>query len=56
VTDAWATSKNVKEIARVPGRTQRSQVTHYYFEGSGLWTPLLSSESSKAWREAPLIV
>jgi hypothetical protein len=37
------------------GRTRRSQVTHYYFEGSRLWTPLLSSESHIAWREAPAI-
>jgi Phytanoyl-CoA dioxygenase (PhyH) len=40
---------------RVPGRTRRSQVTHYFFEGSRLWTPLLSSESHVAWREAPQI-
>ncbi|HEY6396822.1 MAG TPA: phytanoyl-CoA dioxygenase family protein [Solirubrobacteraceae bacterium] len=40
---------------RVPGRTRRSQVTHYYFEGARLWTPLLSSDARKVWREAPLI-
>lgn len=38
-----------------PGRTRRSQVTHYHFEGSRLWTPLLSCGSDIAWREAPLI-
>ena len=40
---------------RVPGRTRRSQVTHYYFEGSRLWTPLLSSPGHVAWRETPQI-
>jgi hypothetical protein len=40
---------------RVPGRTRRSQVTHYIFEGCRLWTPLLSTESQIAWREAPRI-
>jgi hypothetical protein len=40
---------------RVPGRTRRSQVTHYFFEGTRLWTPLLSSEEHVAWREAPQI-
>jgi ectoine hydroxylase-related dioxygenase (phytanoyl-CoA dioxygenase family) len=40
---------------RVPGRTRRSQVTHYYFEGARLWTPLLSSPGRTAWREAPQI-
>lgn len=38
---------------RVPGRTRRSQVTHYYFEGSRLWTPLLSSRAHRVWREPP---
>lgn len=40
---------------RVPGRTRRSQVTHYYLEGARLWTPLLSSPAHVAWREAPII-
>jgi hypothetical protein len=40
---------------RVPGRTRRSQVTHYFFEGSRLWTPLLSTGDHVAWREAPAI-
>jgi ectoine hydroxylase-related dioxygenase (phytanoyl-CoA dioxygenase family) len=40
---------------RVPGRTRRSQVTHYYFEGARLWSPLLSTEDHIAWREAPRI-
>jgi len=40
---------------RVPGRSRRSQVTHYFFEGSRLWTPLLSTEGSVVWREAPRI-
>ncbi len=40
---------------RVPGRTRRSQVTHYFFAGSRLWTPLLSTSDHVAWREAPLI-
>jgi Phytanoyl-CoA dioxygenase (PhyH) len=40
---------------RDPGRTRRSQVTHYYFNGARLWTPLLSSDHHKVWREAPLI-
>lgn len=41
---------------RVAGRTRRSQVTHYFFEGSRLWTPLLSSDSSVVWRAAPRIL
>lgn len=40
---------------RVPGRTRRSQVTHYYFEGARLWTPLLSTPENIAWREPPQI-
>lgn len=40
---------------RVPGRTRRSQVTHYFIEGSRLWTPLLSTPGHRAWREAPEI-
>jgi Phytanoyl-CoA dioxygenase (PhyH) len=40
---------------RVPGRTRRSQVTHYFFEGSRLWTPLLSTTDHIAWRDAPTI-
>jgi hypothetical protein len=40
---------------RVSGRTRRSQVTHYYFEGARLWTPLLSTQDRIAWREAPVI-
>ncbi len=40
---------------RVPGRTRRSQVTHYYFEGARLWTPLLSTPEHIAWREPPQI-
>jgi hypothetical protein len=40
---------------RVSGRTRRSQVTHYYFEGARLWTPLLSTPGQIAWREAPRI-
>ena len=40
---------------RVPGATRRSQVTHYYFDGARLWTPLLSSPGHTAWREAPHI-
>jgi ectoine hydroxylase-related dioxygenase (phytanoyl-CoA dioxygenase family) len=40
---------------RVPGSTRRSQVTHYYFEGARLWSPLLSTEGHTVWREAPLI-
>ena len=38
---------------RVPGRTRRSQVTHYYFEGSRLWKPLLSTVDHISWRKAP---
>ena len=38
---------------REPGRTRRSQVTHYHFEGSRLWTPLLSTHGNVAWRDAP---
>jgi Phytanoyl-CoA dioxygenase (PhyH) len=37
----------------VPGRTRRSQVTHYFFDGSRLWTPLLSSGERRVWREPP---
>jgi ectoine hydroxylase-related dioxygenase (phytanoyl-CoA dioxygenase family) len=40
---------------RAPGRTRRSQVTHYFFEGARLWTPLLSSQNHVEWREAPRI-
>jgi ectoine hydroxylase-related dioxygenase (phytanoyl-CoA dioxygenase family) len=40
---------------RVPGRTRRSQVTHYYFGGARLWSPLLSTEEEIRWREAPRI-
>jgi Phytanoyl-CoA dioxygenase (PhyH) len=40
---------------QVPGRTRRSQVTHYIFEGARLWTPLLSAGDQRAWREAPQI-
>ena len=40
---------------RVPGRTRRSQVTHYFFEGARLWTPLLSTADHIAWREVPSI-
>jgi ectoine hydroxylase-related dioxygenase (phytanoyl-CoA dioxygenase family) len=40
---------------RTPGRTRRSQVTHYVFEGARLWTPLLSSANHVEWREAPRI-
>jgi ectoine hydroxylase-related dioxygenase (phytanoyl-CoA dioxygenase family) len=40
---------------RVPGRTRRSQVTHYTFEGARLWTPLLSTPDQRAWRDAPAI-
>ena len=40
---------------RVPGRTRRSQVTHYFFEGAKLWTPLLSTDDHVEWREAPVI-
>lgn len=40
---------------RVPGRTRRSQVTHYFFEGARLWTPLLSADGHVAWRDAPEI-
>jgi ectoine hydroxylase-related dioxygenase (phytanoyl-CoA dioxygenase family) len=40
---------------RAPGRTRRSQVTHYYFEGARLWTPLLSTPENIAWREPPQI-
>ena len=38
---------------RVAGSTRRSQVTHYFFEGSRLWTPLLSRSDRIAWRDAP---
>jgi hypothetical protein len=38
---------------RQPGRTRHSQVTHYYFEGTRLWTPLLTAGDAIAWREAP---
>lgn len=41
---------------RVPGRTRRSQVTHYFFEGARLWTPLLSTPEQICWREAPKIM
>lgn len=40
---------------RVPGRTRRSQVTHYLLEGARLWTPMLSTETDVVWREAPKI-
>jgi ectoine hydroxylase-related dioxygenase (phytanoyl-CoA dioxygenase family) len=40
---------------RVPGRTRRSQVTHYYFEGARLWSPMLSGPGQVAWREPPVI-
>ena len=40
---------------RVPGRTRRSQVTHYFFEGARLWSPLLSTPDHTHWREAPHI-
>lgn len=40
---------------RIPGRTRRSQVTHYYFQGARLWTPLLSQGDQIAWRDAPRI-
>jgi ectoine hydroxylase-related dioxygenase (phytanoyl-CoA dioxygenase family) len=33
------------------GRTRRSQVTHYYFEGCKYWTPLVSSKEDVAWRD-----
>lgn len=39
----------------VAGRTRRSQVTHYVFEGARLWTPLLSSEDDIVWRDVPAI-
>ena len=52
----WATNLlHGGSAVRVPGRTRRSQVTHYFFEGSRLWTPLLSHENHVAWREAPQI-
>jgi ectoine hydroxylase-related dioxygenase (phytanoyl-CoA dioxygenase family) len=38
---------------RDPSRTRHSQVTHYFFEGCKLWSPLLTSEGHTAWREAP---
>ena len=40
---------------RVPGRTRRSQVTHYVFEGARLWTPLLSAPEERVWRDVPAI-
>jgi Phytanoyl-CoA dioxygenase (PhyH) len=40
---------------KVPGSTRRSQVTHYYFEGARLWTPLLSAGDEIVWRDAPAI-
>lgn len=40
---------------RAPGRTRRSQVTHYVFEGARLWTPLLSAGEHVAWRAVPAI-
>jgi ectoine hydroxylase-related dioxygenase (phytanoyl-CoA dioxygenase family) len=40
---------------RDPNRTRHSQVTHYFFEGTRLWTPLSSTEEHTAWREAPQI-
>ena len=39
----------------IPGRTRRSQVTHYVFEGARLWTPLLSAPDERVWREVPAI-
>lgn len=40
---------------QVPGRTRRSQVTHYTFEGTRLWTPLRSTGEEREWRETPAI-
>jgi hypothetical protein len=40
---------------KVPGRTRRSQVTHYTFDGARLWTPMLSTGEQRAWREVPPI-
>lgn len=52
----WATNLlHGGSPVRVPGRTRRSQVTHYFCEGSRLWTPLLSTDDDKVWREAPRI-
>ncbi len=40
---------------RDPKRTRHSQVTHYRFEGTRLWTPLLSTPEHVSWRDAPEI-
>ena len=34
-----------------PGATRLSQVTHYYFDGCGYFTPFHSSKGEVAWRE-----
>jgi ectoine hydroxylase-related dioxygenase (phytanoyl-CoA dioxygenase family) len=33
-----------------PQRTRRSQVTHYFFSDCRYWTPMLSSEEQRHWR------
>ena len=34
-----------------PGRTRRSQVTHYFFEGCRYWVPMLSRAGSVHWHQ-----
>ena len=52
----WATNTLHRGTPiRDASRTRHSQVTHYFFEGSRLWSPLLSNEEHTAWREAPTI-
>lgn len=52
----WATNTlHGGSPVRVPGRTRLSQVTHYLLEGARLWTPLLSTDGQRHWREAPNI-
>lgn len=36
---------------RDENRTRHSQVTHYFFEGTKYYTPLLSDEENTVWRE-----
>lgn len=48
---AWAGSLlHGGSRVRIPGRTRRSQVTHYFFEGCGYWVPKLSRAGAIHWR------
>lgn len=52
----WATNLlHGGTAVRDPSRTRHSQVTHYFFEGARLWTPLLTGEGQVSYREAPAI-